>query len=152
MSAPHSTDRFFMFYFPGPDFIDGLPGLVHMLRLFHRDHANWSDDPIHEKVVTEAPVGCLEGDLLHESEAGLADYLAKQNRYTTLQAEQLHARGRRASLAWLLLSPLLRFIKFYFLRLGFLDGIPGLIHILIGCFNSFMKYAKLRELNRKSAR
>ena len=60
--------------------------------------------------------------------------------------------GRRASLAWLLLSPLLRFIKFYFLRLGFLDGIPGLIHILIGCFNSFMKYAKLRELNRKSAR
>ncbi len=119
------------------------------LRLFDRRHANWSDDPIHEKVATEAPVGRLEGDLLHESEDGLADYLAKQNRYTTLQAEQLHARGRRASAARMLLSPPLRFLKFYFLRRGFLDGVPGLIHILIGCFNSFLKYAKLFELQKK---
>jgi len=125
---------------------EGYPDLS--LRLFDRRHAHWSDDPIHEKVVTDAPVGRLEGDLLHESEDGLADYLAKQNRYTTLQAEQLHARGRRASAARMLLSPPLRFFKFYFLRRGFLDGIPGLIHILIGCFNSFMKYAKLLELRR----
>ena len=31
-----------------------------------------------------------------------------------------------------------------FLRLGFLDGVPGLVHILIGCQNSFAKYAKMR--------
>ncbi len=119
------------------------------LRLFDRRHANWSNDPIHEKVVAQGPVGRLDGDLLHESEAGLADYLAKQNRYTTLQAEQLHARGRRANVARMLLSPPLRFLKFYFLRRGFLDGVPGLIHILIGCFNSFLKYAKLFELQKK---
>jgi len=41
-----------------------------------------------------------------------------------------------------------RFIKFYFLRLGFLDGVPGLVHISIGCMNSFMKYAKLAELGK----
>ena len=52
----------------------------------------------------------------------------------------------------MLLSPLLRFVKFYFLRLGFLDGIPGLRHILIGCHNSFAKYAKLRALHRRDAR
>ncbi len=121
------------------------------LRLFDRRHANWSDDAIHEKVVTAGPVGRLDGDLLHESEQGLADYLAKQDRYTTLQAETLHARGKRASLARLLLSPPLRFIKFYFLRLGFLDGIPGLLHILIGCRNSFTKYTKLRALQRRDA-
>ncbi len=121
------------------------------LRLFDRRHANWSDDPIHEKVVTAGPVGQLDGDLLHESEQGLADYLAKQERYTTLQAEQLHARGKRASIVRMLLSPPLRFIKFYFLRLGFLDGIPGLVHILIGCRNSFTKYAKLRALRRRDA-
>ncbi len=121
------------------------------LRLFNRRHANWSDDPIHEKVVANGPVGRLAGDLLHESEQGLADYLAKQDRYTTLQAEQLHAHGKRAGVARMLLSPLLRFVKFYFLRLGFLDGIPGLVHILVGCRNSFTKYAKLRALNRQDA-
>ncbi len=119
------------------------------LRLFDRRHANWSDDPIHEKVVTAGPVGRLAGDLLHESEQGLADYLAKQERYTTLQAEALHTRGKRASTVRLLLSPPLRFIKFYFFRLGFLDGIPGLVHILIGCRNSFTKYAKLRALQHR---
>jgi hypothetical protein len=96
--------------------------------------------------VAPAPVGRLSGDLLHESEQGIADYLAKQNRYTTLQAQALHARRKRVSLFKLVVSPLARFIKFYFLRLGFLDGVPGLVHIAIGCFNSFVKYAKLREL------
>ena len=118
------------------------------LRLFNREHANWSDDPVHEKVVAGTAVGRLKGDLLHESESGIADYIAKQNRYTTLQAEALHARGKRAGVLRLVFSPLFRFIKFYFLRLGFLDGLPGLIHILIGCQNSFYKYAKLLELER----
>lgn len=116
------------------------------LRLFDRRHANWSQDPIHEKVVAPGPVGRLFGDLLHESEQGIADYLAKQNRYTSLQAEQLYARGKRAGMGKLVFNPLLRFVKFYFFRMGFLDGVPGFVHIVIGCSNSFGKYAKLIEL------
>ena len=60
----------------------------------------------------------------------------------------MRRRGQRAGLAELAFSPLLRFFKFYLLRLGFLDGLPGLVHISIGCMNSFMKYAKLIELQR----
>ena len=119
------------------------------LRLFHRRRVRWSDDPIHEHVVTGETVGRLRGDLLHESETSIADYLDKQSRYTTLQAEAMNARGKRVSVAGMLLSPLLRFVKFYVLRLGFLDGVPGLVHIAIGCFNSFIKYSKLRELQRR---
>ena len=118
------------------------------LRLYQREHAHWSDDPVHEKVMTDGKTITLHGDLLHESELGMADYLTKQNRYTTLQAEVLHRAGRRANPFKLVLSPLFRFLKFYFIRLGFLDGVPGLIHISIGCFNSFSKYAKLTELTR----
>lgn len=127
---------------------EGYPD--YSLRLFHRDHARWSDDPVHEKVLTTGPVGTLSGELLHESEDGVEDYLRKQNRYTTLQAEGLYARGRRVGAAKLVLSPLARFIKFYFLRRGFLDGVPGFIHIWIGCANSFFKYAKLIELQRNN--
>ena len=88
--------------------------------------------------------------LLHDSAEDLAAYLAKQNRYSTLAAEQLLERGREAGAAQMLFSPLVRFFKFYLLRLGFLDGVPGLVHISIGCMNSYLKYAKLLELqNRK---
>lgn len=119
------------------------------LRLFDRRVANWSEDEIHEKVLTPSPVGRLQGDLLHQSQESLAAYLEKQNRYTSLQAEELYQRGKQSSFGRMAASPLLRFVKFYFLRLGFLDGAPGLVHISIGCFNSFMKYAKLHELNKK---
>ena len=118
------------------------------LRLFDRRHARWSQDPVHEKVIAAAPAARLEGDLLHDSAETLAGYLDKQNRYTSVQAELLFKAGKRANAAQLLLSPLLRFVKFYFLRLGFLDGIPGLMHILIGCSNSFHKYAKLMAMQR----
>ena len=120
---------------------EGYPDLS--LRLFHRAHGRWSSDPIHERVITEAAAGRLQGDILHESAQSLEHYLAKQNRYTTLQAQQWLASGRPVAWRHLVLSPLARFVKFYLLRRGFLDGIPGLVHIIIGCFNSFMKYAKV---------
>ena len=116
------------------------------LRLFDRRHARWSDDAVHEHVLADAAVGRLAGDLLHLSGESLDAYLAKQNHYTTLQAEALHARGERFSAARLVLSPVVRFFRFYVLRAGFLDGVAGVVHIAIGCHNSFCKYAKLRAL------
>jgi hypothetical protein len=117
-------------------------------RLFHRAHASWSDDPVHEHVLTTHPVIRLAGDLMHESAETLERYLDKQNRYTTLQAEKMLAEGRTAGPFALVFSPLARFVKFYLVRLGFLDGLAGLVHISIGCMNSFMKYAKLIALRR----
>lgn len=115
------------------------------LRLFDRRSARWSADAVHEKVLASSPVGELNGDLLHDSAETLDSYWAKQNRYTSLAASEALAQGKQATIAKLLLSPIFRFIKFYFLRLGFLDGLPGLIHTLIGCQNSFAKYSKMME-------
>ncbi|MEW6512823.1 MAG: glycosyltransferase family 2 protein [Pseudomonadota bacterium] len=113
------------------------------LRLFDRRQARWSADAVHEKVLTDAPVGAIVGDLYHDSAESLENYIEKQNRYSTLAANAALAAGRRGSVTRLLFSPLLRFIKFYFLRAGFLDGVPGLVHILIGCYASFAKHAKM---------
>ena len=121
------------------------------LRLFDRRQARWSADAVHEKVETLSAVGELSGDLLHESAESLSSYLSKQNRYTTLAAEMALAAGKRASFPRIALSPIIRFIKFYFVRQGFRDGLPGLIHIAIGCFNSMMKYSKMLEQQKIDA-
>jgi hypothetical protein len=118
------------------------------VRLFHRAHASWSNDEVHEAVLTTAEVGRLDGDLLHDSAEDIATYIAKQNRYTTLHAEALYKQGVRAGYWRLVASPFARFVKFYFLRLGFLDGGPGFAHIAIGCGNAFQKYLKLIELQK----
>ena len=61
----------------------------------------------------------------------------------------MYQAGKQAGAGRLLFNPLFRFFKFYFFRLGFLDGTPGLIHILIGCQNTFIKYAKLIDMHKK---
>jgi glycosyltransferase involved in cell wall biosynthesis len=122
------------------------------VRLFHRAHAGWSNDEVHEAVLTTAEVGSLEGDLLHDSAEDVTTYLTKQNRYTSLHAQALYQQGVRASYWRLLGSPLVRFVKFYFLRAGFLDGGPGFAHVAIGCNNTFQKYLKLIELEKAGAR
>jgi glycosyltransferase involved in cell wall biosynthesis len=117
-------------------------------RLFNRTNARWSDDLVHEKVLYAVTPGTLRGDLMHDSYDDLAVYLERQNRYTTLQARRDFERGRKAGIFHLVFSPIVRFFKFYVFRLGFLDGMPGLLHISIGCMNSCIKYAKLIELHR----
>ena len=118
------------------------------VRLFHRAHAGWSNDEVHEAVLTTAEVGRLDGDLLHDSAEDIATYMGKQNRYSSLHAQALYKQGVRAGYWRLAASPLARFLKFYVFRLGFLDGGPGFAHIVIGCNGTFQKYLKLIELQQ----
>lgn len=120
------------------------------LRLFNRNDAKWSDDDVHEYVKTEVQIETLTGDLLHHSCDNIAAYLEKQNQYTDIQAQQLWLKNKKISKNKIILSPIFRFIKFYFLKKGFLDGMAGFVHISIGCFNSMIKYAKLYELRKNN--
>ena len=116
------------------------------VRLFDRRRARWSTDPVHERVITDGSVERLRGDLLHYSADSIDAYVAKQNSYTTLQAQAMHAAGETASGWRIASSPLVRFFRFYVVKGGFLDGAAGFAHIAIGAFASFLKYVKLRAL------
>ena len=121
---------------------EGYPD--HIVRMFHRAHAQWSDAAVHETVLTDdTPLITLHGDLLHESEDGVCDYAIKQVRYARLQAEHLRVAGGRSSVFKVVGSPLARFLKFYIIRFGFLDGLPGFAHIALGCLASFLKHLEL---------
>lgn len=129
---------------------EGYPDWI--TRLFDRRRARWSEDLVHERVIAEGPVGRLDGDLMHASAESLERYVAKQNRYTTVQADALHASGKRSPAFAMFTAPLVRFLRFYVVKLGFLDGAAGFAHIAIGAFASFLKYAKLRALCAAEAR
>lgn len=86
----------------------------------------------------------MPGDLIHDSADNLTKYLEKQNKYAAISADKaLASGGKRNLILKMLFSPLVRFVKFYIVRLGFLDGLAGFVHISIGCFYSFIKYAKM---------
>ena len=116
------------------------------LRLFDRRRGNWNERPIHERVELDGPPGRLQGDLLHVPYRDLGDHLTTIARYTAAMARDLHARGRRVRLSDLLLRPPVRFLRFYVLRLGFLEGWRGLILAILAAYYVFLKYAQLYAL------
>jgi hypothetical protein len=68
-------------------------------------------------------------------------------RYTTLAAQDLVARGKKVTLADLLLDPPWTFLRTYVFQAGFLDGIEGLTIAYMAAFYNFVKYAKARNMS-----
>ena len=66
--------------------------------------------------------------------------------YASWGALNLRDEGQRVSLLSMLFRAPLRFLQLYFLRLGFLDGVPGLHVCAYTAFYTFMKQARLWEL------
>ena len=71
------------------------------------------------------------------------------DRYTTLAADSAHAQGKRASLASIIVSPLLTFLRSYLFKLGFLDGAQGYAIARFAAHYAFLKNLKLWELGMK---
>lgn len=119
------------------------PGYV--LRLFRRSKGTFNDKQVHEGVELEGERGQLQEPLLHFTDPDLEHYMQKFNRYTSLAADELYQRGRRAGAFSIIFRPLHMFLKMYILRRGFLDGIQGFILCLLSSGYVAMKYAKLWE-------
>ena len=114
-------------------------------RLFHREHAQWSEDSVHENVITNEPVHQLKGDLLHFSNPSVLDHVEKMIPFTELFLLQSKDKGKRWSLLHNLFRPWWRFNRSYFLKQGFRDGFPGLYIAIATYFSTFLRYTRLYE-------
>ncbi len=118
------------------------------LRLFKKEFGKCGGQEPHDRIYVTGKVQRLRNPLFHYTYDDLADQLATINRFSTISARTHNEEGKRASLINLLFNPLFRFIRGYFIKLGFLDGIPGLIVAGNVAFSTFCKYAKLWEMQR----
>jgi glycosyltransferase involved in cell wall biosynthesis len=143
------------------------------LRLFRHRLGRYDDRDVHEHVVLNGRAGYLRNDLLHLDQRGLEAFVARHNRYSTLEAfarqrAELGAAGRARLPVSLLASPVHRkrwvrdriwpwvpgkplalFVYMYVLRRGFLDGRAGLALCLFHAFQEFMVGLKLSELRAR---
>jgi hypothetical protein len=138
-------------------------------RLREQD-SSMADMEVHEHVVVDGPTFRLKNPLIHHNAESLSRYIEKHDQYSNwearvlLQSEQnstdmppallgTQAQRRRwlkKKLYALPGSPVLLFFYRYFLRLGFLDGIPGLIYCGFQAVQMFHTKAKIYELRAQS--
>jgi len=121
------------------------------VRLWRRGQAQWSDTQLHEKLLVEGRVGRLRNDLLHYSMESLAHQTQKTLSSADDFVEECIKRGRSVGAIDLAFRPWWRFVRAYFLKLGFLDGWQGYAIAWMTAFYTFLRYARVREQQQKQA-
>ena len=120
-------------------------GKDYQLRFFKKNKGAFDGKIVHEALNVQGKIGYIDFPLYHYSYPDVKSYFDKMNRYTTLQAKQ---KKENFLLFKMIFNPFFKFFKMYFLRLGFLDGIHGLILSLFSGFSEFVKYAKMIEIKK----
>lgn len=116
------------------------------IRLFHRQHARWVGDFVHESVKLEGKAGHFQSNLLHYTCDSLSEHLKTMDRYTTLAAEQIIEQGCKVNWRNLAIDPAWTFLRTYLLRRGYLDGSEGLAIAYMAGIYTFLKYAKAQNM------
>ena len=118
------------------------------LRLFRKERGGLEDREVHEKVVVNGRVGQLNAPLEHYTYRTISEYVRKMEVYSSLAAKEIRKKGRPGIMS-LIAKPFFTFFKMYVLRLGFLDGVHGLVLGVLYGYYTFLKYAKTWEQNEK---
>lgn len=120
------------------------------IRLYDRRKCSW-EGSIHEKL--KYPQGekvtLLSGDCYHYTFYTISEHLKQVDKFTTLMAEEEYAKGRRANWFRILFNPVVKFIRDYIIRAGFMDGYEGFLISRISAYATFLKYAKLKKRGRQ---
>jgi len=118
------------------------------LRLARRDKVTWHGEEPHEHARVPGAVSRMSGELRHYTYRDIADHVSRLNAHSSAAARSLHSKGKRARLTDLLFKPKARFLKFYVLRRGYREGLPGFLVACMEAVYVYFKYFKLWELNR----
>ena len=122
------------------------------VRLWDRRKGHWGGVNPHDHVVMDesSRIRHLSGDLLHYSYPTIRDHVSQINSFSEIAARAAFEKGRQSNLVLdVCLNPTLTFFKKYFLKLGMLDGYEGFVIATSTAYGKFLKYIKLRELEKQ---
>ncbi|HEX6180297.1 MAG TPA: glycosyltransferase family 2 protein [Chitinophagaceae bacterium] len=120
-------------------------------RLFHKHTVHWDDAIAHEDVTSDQPLKFVQfkGFLEHYTFKDTREYASKMVHSAMITAQKYHQKGKKVTWIKLLFAPVYSFFKTYILKLGFLDGYKGWIIAVTTSYYTFIKYARLYELNKQ---
>jgi glycosyltransferase involved in cell wall biosynthesis len=115
------------------------------MRLFRKKLGVCGGKEPHDRTTVSGPVKRLKGNLYHYTYDRISDQIDTMNKFSTITANGWHEEDLSFKLVDILLRPVLRFIRGYLFKRGFLDGMPGFIIAKATSFGVFIKYCKLWE-------
>lgn len=127
------------------NYADWYPNYV--CRFFNKKTARPSTQIVHQRVIA-TNLHKSKMHLLHYAWDNFYQLIAKKNQYTDWQVEEFIQKGKHVNGISPIVHGATAFFKAYFLKKGIFHGVDGVTFSLIQSFFSYMKYAKLLEVQR----
>ncbi len=113
------------------------------IRIFPKVGSQWVGDHVHE--ILEYPkdlkIFNCQGLLNHYSVNSVQDHVKKVRQYSSLGAEKVALKKPVVVIAIsMVFNPFFRFLRHYIFKLGFLDGLPGVLIAGLSSYSVFLKY------------
>ncbi len=118
-----------------------------VIRLFHKSYCKYNNKLVHEEIETTEEIGTLKHKLLHFTYKNFTLYFAKFQKYSTQKAKLKAKKYKTITLFHLLVKPGFKFFQRFILKLGFLDGIIGVVIASMAAFHDFLVYLKIWRIN-----
>lgn len=94
----------------------------------------------------------MSGDLLHYTFNTITEHIKQINFFSDIAARMAYEKGKRSNLLLILFNPMFKFFRDYVLKAGFLDGFYGFVICMNSAHAKFLKYVKLRELQKAAGK
>ena len=121
------------------------------VRLFNKHKAHWGGVNPHDKIIVEeGSIKDLRGDLYHYSFNSISDHLQTIDKLSEIGAREIIAAKKHVSLFDPMTHGVWTFLRLYFIKRGFLDGLAGFIVSVLSFMHTFVKYNKVLIHQRKS--
>lgn len=124
------------------------------LRLYKRGLGHLPCKSVHEQAEVLPPLGHLNHDLLHYADTSFGRYIERNNRYTSLIADELFSHHLSCNfitfLQYFYLKPIAWFFSTFFRHRGYVDGFPGFVFSLFSALRFPIAYIKVYEKYQNS--
>ena len=123
------------------------------IRMANRKMVRIDQEIVHEKLFLQPGlcIRTLNGFIHHYTVNNSIDYARKMMEYASLSADKYKSQGKHSTVVKIYFSPLFAFLQNYFFKLGFLDGWKGFVCAIMTAWYTFMKYTRLRELEKQAS-
>ena len=112
-----------------------------VVRLFKKGQARYANKRVHAKMITNGTAPLLKNSLSHLMTDDFHDYARRILKYGYWGGAQLWRDGKRANFFQVLPRSMWRFIRTYFIQLGILDGMHGLVFCMLQAYGTYLKWA-----------
>ena len=119
------------------------------LKLFRKEYFRWEEAEVHPRAIVDGVCGKLKSDIIHYSYRNFEHFLNKVNGQSSLEAAKWFRDKRKMSKGKAFWRAYDRFMRTYFSKKGYKDGIVGFMVAFFAGLYQLLSYAKYLELKNK---